>query len=86
PLGNLAGGRSLTGSPKPGSRTGGQGNTNLLPFESTNLDLSLEYYYAEGSYASVGYFKKDVDNFIQTTITQITIDGLHDILNGPRYL
>ena len=61
PLGDLAGGRSLTGSPKPGSRTGSQGNTNLLPFESTNLDLSLEYYYAEGSYASVGYFKKDVD-------------------------
>lgn len=85
PLGDLAGGRSLTGSPKPGSRTGSQGNTNLLPFESTNLDLSLEYYYAEGSYASVGYFKKDVDNFIQTTITQTTIDGLYDILNGPRY-
>ena len=86
PLGNLAGGRSLTGSPKPGSRTGGQGNTNLLPFESTNLDLSLEYYYGEGSYASVGYFKKDVDNFIQTQITETTIDGLYDILNGPRYL
>ncbi|WP_462147463.1 TonB-dependent receptor [Pseudoalteromonas gelatinilytica] len=86
PLGNLAGGRSLTGSPKPGARTGSQGNTNLLPFESTNLDLSLEYYYGEGSYASVGYFKKDVDNFIQTQITETTIDGLYDILNGPRYL
>ena len=85
PLGNLAGGRSLTGSPKPGSRTGSQGNTNLLPYESTNLDLSLEYYYGEGSYASIGYFKKDVDNFIQNTITETTIDGLHDILNGPRY-
>ncbi|MFT6790334.1 MAG: iron complex outermembrane receptor protein [Pseudoalteromonas rhizosphaerae] len=86
PLGDLAGGRSLTGSPKPGSRVGSQGNTGLLPFESTNLDLSLEYYYAEGSYASVGYFKKDVDNFIQTTITPTTIEGLYDILNGPRYL
>ena len=82
PLGNLAGGRSLTGSPKPGSRTGAQGNPNLLPFKSTNLDLSLEYYYSEGSYASLGYFKKDVDNFIQTTITETTIDGLHDILDG----
>jgi TonB-dependent receptor len=57
-----------------------------LPFESTNLDLSLEYYYGEGSYASVGYFKKNVDNFIQTQITETTIDGLYDILNGPRYL
>ncbi|KKO49441.1 TonB-dependent receptor [Arsukibacterium sp. MJ3] len=86
PLGALAGGRSLTGSPKPGSRSGGQGNTNLLPFESTNLDLSLEYYYAQGSYAAIGYFRKSVDNFIQTNITDITIEGLHDILNGPRYL
>ena len=41
PLGNLAGGRSLSGSPKPGSRTGGQGNPSLLPFTSTNLDLSF---------------------------------------------
>ncbi len=86
PLGFLAGGRSLSGSPKPGARSGSQGNTNLLPFESTNLDLSLEYYYAEGSYAAVGWFKKDVDNFIQTTITETTIEGLRDILNGPRYL
>lgn len=85
PLGALAGGRSLSGSPRPGARSGGQGNTNLQPFESTNLDLSLEYYYAPGSYAAIGYFRKNVDNFIQTTITDITIDGLHDILNGPRY-
>lgn len=86
PLGLLAGGRGLSGSPKPGARTGSQGNTDLLPFESTNLDLTFEYYYAEGSYAAIGYFKKDVDNFIQTTITETTIEGLHDILNGPRYL
>lgn len=85
PLGLLAGGRALSGSPKPGSRSGSQGNTNLLPFESTNLDFTLEYYYAEGSYAAIGYFRKDVDNFIQTTITETTIEGLHDILNGPRY-
>lgn len=85
PLGMLAGGRSLSGSPKPDARSGSQGNTNLLPFESTNLDLALEYYYADGSYVSLGYFRKDVDNFIQTSITETTIDGLRDILNGPRY-
>lgn len=86
PLGFLAGGRALSGSPKPGSRTGSQGNPNLLPFESTNLDITLEYYYDEASYAYIGWFKKDVDNFIQTTITETTIDGLYDIYNGPRYL
>ena len=85
PLGFLAGGRALSGSPKPGSRTGSQGNPNLLPFESTNLDVALEYYYGEASYASIVWFKKDVDNFIQTTITETTIDGLYDIYNGPRY-
>lgn len=85
PLGQLAGGRALSGSPRPGARVGSQGNPNLLPFESTNFDLALEYYYAPGSYAAIGYFRKDVDNFIQTTITQTTIDGLRDIFEGPRY-
>ncbi|WP_448548479.1 TonB-dependent receptor [Thalassotalea fusca] len=85
PLGDLAGGRSLSGSPKIGSRNGGEGNTNLLPFESTNLDLSLEYYYADGSYAAVGYFRKDVENFIGSQIVSTTIDGFHDIYLGPRW-
>lgn len=85
PLGALAGGRSLSGSPKPGSRSGSTGNPNLLPYESTNIDLALEYYYAPGSYASIGYFRKDVDNFVQNTITEITVDGLRDIFEGPRY-
>lgn len=86
PLGNLAGGRSLSGSPKIGSRNGGEGNTNLQPYESTNLDLSLEYYYDEGSYASAGYFKKDVKNFIGTQIVSTTIEGFYDIYQGPRWL
>lgn len=86
PLGNLAGGRSLSGSPKIGSRTGSEGNTNLQPFESTNLDIALDYFYAEGSYASVGYFKKDVKNFIANETIETQFDGLYDIYLGPRYL
>ncbi len=85
PLGSLAGGRSLSGSPKIGSRNGGEGNTNLQPFESTNFDLSLEYYYGEGSYASIGYFNKDVKNFVGSQITETTIDGFRDIYQGPRW-
>ncbi len=85
PLGSLAGGRSLSGSPKIGSRNGGEGNTNLQPFQSSNIDLSLEYYYGEGSYASVGYFNKDVKNFVGSQITQTTIDGFRDIYQGPRW-
>lgn len=84
PLGDLAGGRSLTGSPKPGSRTGSSGNTALLPFESTNLDIILEYYYAEASYVAIGYFRKDVENFISRQSNLITVEGLRDPLVGPR--
>ncbi|PKI16091.1 TonB-dependent receptor [Colwellia sp. 12G3] len=85
PLGSLAGGRSLGASTRIGSRTGGEGNTNLQPYESTNFDLSLEYYYGEGSYASIGYFNKDVKNFIGSEIVETTIDGFYDIYQGPRW-
>lgn len=84
PLGALVGVRNLSASPKPGSRNGSQGNTNLLPFESTNFDLSLEYYYDEASYVSIGYFSKNVKNFITNTNETITVEGLNDPLIGPR--
>ena len=49
------------------------GDPSLDPFESKNIDLSLEYYYAEGSYASIGYYTKDVENFIGTSVEQRVI-------------
>ncbi|NQZ81397.1 MAG: TonB-dependent receptor [Colwellia sp.] len=49
-----------------GSNGGGghRGNPQLLPMESDNFDLSLEWYFSEASYVSVGYWNKEVDNFI----------------------
>lgn len=85
PLGSLAGVRSLSGSTRIGSRNGNEGNTNLQPFESTNFDFSLEYYYGEGSYASLGYFNKDVENFIGSQIVSTNIDGFNDIYKGARW-
>ena len=86
PLGSLAGGLALSGSPKIGSRNGGSGNTNLQPYESTNLDLLLAYYYAEGSYAAAGYFRKDVENFVGSTIAPEQYDEIRDIYLGPRWV
>lgn len=40
------------------------GNPELKPFESTNLDLSLEYYPGDIGVLSAGYFYKDIDNFV----------------------
>ena len=85
PLGDLAGARTLSGSPKIGSRNGSDGNTNLQPYEATNLDLSLEYYYDEGSYAALGLFQKKVKNFISSQIVSTTIEGFNDIYQGPRW-
>jgi iron complex outermembrane receptor protein len=40
------------------------GNIGLKPFVSTQFDLSIEYYFAEGSVFSAAFFFKDVKNFV----------------------
>lgn len=40
------------------------GNPDLDPFLSDNYDISAEYYFADSSAISVGYFKKNVSAFI----------------------
>lgn len=84
-LGDMLGNLDLTPSPKVGSRSGSRGNTNLQPFKSTNLDLSLEYYYDDASYASVGLFWKDVDDWIAGSSVTTTYEGLHDVYLGQRW-
>lgn len=54
----------ITTTRQGGDLTSTSGNPALEPFESDNLDLSLEWYYDDSSYVSAGYFKKDVANFI----------------------
>jgi iron complex outermembrane receptor protein len=60
-----------------------QGNPNLLPYEADNFDLSVEYYYDEGSYVSVGHFRKQVDNFIAVGEEERAIDGPDGPLTNP---
>lgn len=83
-LGSMIGTRSVTDRPKPGERSGTQGNPNLRPFTSNNLDVSLEWYYGEASYASVGLFVKKVDNFIVDQFVSTDVLDLRDPLQGPR--
>lgn len=40
------------------------GNPQLKPYESTNIDLSVEYYPGAIGVLSAGYFYKDIDNFV----------------------
>ncbi|MFT3754709.1 MAG: TonB-dependent receptor [Pseudoxanthomonas sp.] len=43
------------------------GNPLLKPFRSTNVDLSAEWYFAEGALLSLALFHKDIDSYIQRT-------------------
>ena len=61
---------------------GNSGNTGLVPLESTNIDISLEVYYGEASYISLGFFNKDVENFIGTGVTNQNLFGLRDVSSG----
>jgi iron complex outermembrane receptor protein len=61
-----------------GSGTGG--NPNLKPIISTNLDATLEWYYAERALFSVGAFSMDIDNYVSLARVRqqyLTIDALH---------
>ncbi|WP_331344130.1 TonB-dependent receptor [Cellvibrio sp. UBA7661] len=64
--------------------TASASNPGLLPLESTNFDLSVEWYYDEGSYASIGVFEKNVKNFIGSEQVNRELLGIRNSTNGPR--
>ena len=61
------------------------GNPGLVPIESTNYDVSVEWYYDEGSYLSVGYFEKDVANFIGSSVREDNLFNLNWPLGGTLF-
>jgi TonB-dependent receptor len=61
------------------------GNPGLVPIQSFNIDLSFEWYYADGSYLSVGYFEKDVENFIGTGREAGTTFEIPNIIGGDLW-
>jgi TonB-dependent receptor len=48
----------------PGTFSAGlsEGNVNLKPYKSTNLDFSAEWYFARGGQLSLGAFNKEIKN------------------------
>jgi TonB-dependent receptor len=61
------------------------GNPGLVPIQSKNIDLSFEWYYAAGSYLSLAYFDKDVDNFIGVGRTSGTPFEIPNIIGGALW-
>jgi TonB-dependent receptor len=75
------GGSTLVGNFDP---PGAQNDTSLLPLESDNFDLSLEYYFSDRGYVSVGAFYKIVENFIGNSVENINLYGIRNQTGGPR--
>ena len=83
-LDNMAPVTNIGTTRQGGNLTATSGNPLLEPFKADNLDLSLEWYYDEASYVSLGFFQKNVSNFIVNTTedrTFVTSDG--SILTDP---
>ncbi|MBB4616118.1 TonB-dependent receptor [Sphingomonas abaci] len=83
--GSLQGGRRIDQLFRVGGGTGAVGNPGLVPYKSKNIDLSAEWYYTSDSYLSVGYFHKDVSNYIGQTQVNTTLPGITTPVGGPRY-
>ena len=57
--------------------SGSYGNPELEPYEADNFDLSLEYYGEGMTFASIGIFRKNIDNAIYPTLQKTkTINGI----------
>jgi TonB-dependent receptor len=83
--GNLQGGTTIGTGGSLSGYSGNSGNPALKPLESVNFDLSGEYYYEEGSYVSLGYFRKNVTNWITTGTVDSQIFNLPNPLDGEKF-
>jgi TonB-dependent receptor len=82
---NLQGGKTINFPVRFNGGTGNSGNADLDPYESENWDFSGEWYYGESSYISIGYYDKEVENFIATDLVTETLFDLAHPAQGPRY-
>lgn len=80
PSGWATNGSTLNGANPAADET----NPLLIPFESDNLDLSMEWYYGDSSYVSLGFYEKRVDNFIGNEKEDRTFFDMRDVTAGPR--
>lgn len=58
-------------------------NPSLVPLESNNFDMSLEWYFSDTGYLSGGVWEKRVDNFVGNEVVKQTLFGIKDPTAGP---
>ena len=83
--GDMQGGTTVGSQADRSGGGGSSGNPSLLPLESENIDLSLEWYYDEGSYVSLAYFDKTVTNNIASQVIDSSIYNINNPASGALY-
>jgi len=69
--------RRLTGGAGQQGWYGSGSNKRLEPYEATQYDVGLEWYFQPGSVVGVGLFRKDVSNFAVPVVTDVEM-----VVNG----
>jgi TonB-dependent receptor len=80
--GDIQGGQTLNALARVDGGTGQQGDPGLKPLKSKNIDLSLEWYYAKESYAAIGYFQKQISNYVGISQVNATPFNLNTPVKG----
>ncbi|MTV37606.1 TonB-dependent receptor [Duganella radicis] len=78
----IQGGQTLDRLVRVDGGTGSQGNPALKPVKSKNLDLSYEWYYGKQNFISLGYFRKNLENYAGQTQIDATPFNLHTPVGG----
>jgi len=80
-LGNLSPSITAISVPNTGATSGATltiGNPELAPFRSTNLDASIEWYFAPGGLLSIAGFQKQIESFPQTVLYSAQLSQFAD--------
>jgi TonB-dependent receptor len=64
--------------PNTVTMTGSRGNPSLRPFEATQADATLEWYFAPASSLTGAVFYKKVDSFTVTTVNREFVPGFSE--------
>ena len=67
--------------------TGSGGNADLDPYESTNFNLSAEWYFAEEAVLAASIFYKDISNYIESDAQiERQFNSISDDANPTQFL
>jgi len=81
----IQGGTTLNSLVRTDGGTGNAGNPALKPVKSKNFDVSYEWYYGQQNFFSLGYFKKNLENYAGQSQVMATPFNLHTPVGGALW-